>query len=325
MRTQVWRPKTHKVSASHRAWRSRELGLGRGSTGFSTQVNSSRTARSAEAESPCNSHLFLPSTNQACGSSHATLDSVSSSRHGQTAQADVSLAKGIHENSRETFPPSQAPPVATRRKPLSWPYSPALARREAHSLEQVGSCPFWVCLHCRNNLSLEEPGCGRYCHPWRRSHLQRGQDQKLSVCPGSHTPSRGSAAGTYEVLEQPPLLSHCSLLCTSPSSCRHPHHTGCQGRARSWFAWLSRYDNSATPMNARSTAPWKESDVSAGLSSCPAHPRHCPHPTLDNQPSVPTAGSPAVRTSWKIIYFSKYTEQGGSEDRFSRVWPSQAS
>lgn len=119
-----------------------------------TQVNSSRTTRSAEAERPCNSRLFLPSTNQARGSSHATLDRVSSSRHGKTAQADVSLAKEIHENSRQTFPPSQTPPAATRRKPHAWPYSPALEGCEAHSPEQVGSCPFWVHPHHSNNLSL---------------------------------------------------------------------------------------------------------------------------------------------------------------------------
>lgn len=121
MRTRVQRPETLKVSASHRVWQSKELRLGRGSAGFSTQVNSSRTTRSAEAKSPCNSHLFLPSTNQACGSSYDTLDRVSSSRRGQTDQGDVSLAKGIHENSRETFPPSQPPPVAPGESPSLGP------------------------------------------------------------------------------------------------------------------------------------------------------------------------------------------------------------
>jgi len=66
---------------------------------------------------------------------------------------------------------------------------------------------------------------------------KRGQDQQLSTGPGWRSPSRGCAVSTHEVTEQPPPLSHGSLVRTSPSSRRHPQRTGCKGRAGSRLAW----------------------------------------------------------------------------------------
>lgn len=60
---------------------------------------------------------------------------------------------------------------------------------------------------------------------------QRGHDQKLSAVQLwfclRYTQSDGAATTTVTLL---PLR-------TSPSSRRHPHHTGCHGHARSRLAW----------------------------------------------------------------------------------------
>lgn len=174
--------------------------------------------------------------------------------NGQTAWADVPLTKGIHENSRATFPPcSQAPPVATRRKSLRWPYSPALAEHEAHSPEPEGSCPSWVCPHCKTTSSVRSqlmegtvtPGERFTCLDCSRQqakgsgpeaqHVPRLVQPRPRFC-CCHTQSDGAATTAVSPLP---------VLCTSPSSCQHPHRRSCQGHARVWMALIRRYNSTA--------------------------------------------------------------------------------
>lgn len=139
--------------------------------------------------SRCCKALQLPSTNQARGSPRAALGMACSSRHRQTAQEDVSFAKGLQENSRETSPPSQAPPEATRRKLLSWPDPAALAGLEAHSPEPRGPVPSGsiptagTTSPSRSQIVEGTITPVKVSSAWiTPDHKQRGQDQKLTEC-----------------------------------------------------------------------------------------------------------------------------------------------
>lgn len=67
MRTQVWRPNTHKVSASHRVWRSRELGLGTASTGFSRRSTVQGQQDLQRLKDPATPVSFFPAQTKLVG------------------------------------------------------------------------------------------------------------------------------------------------------------------------------------------------------------------------------------------------------------------
>lgn len=153
MRSQVWKPRVQKGSASRRVRRSRELRLVSGSAGSSAQVSSSdeicrggkspRLPRLSSQDKP-SSWVF----------------SRRSSRHSKMAQADGSRAKGATQRG-EAFSPSPAPPVAT--EPLSWPRPPALTpcSEPGGLLSRLGLCPPPGLVCRRNWRGLRPPGSQR--------------------------------------------------------------------------------------------------------------------------------------------------------------------